>query len=83
MLGMFIISLWCAVMRGDSYVSSHGRAKAGRPARTYIQQLCDDTGYNLEELPGAMDDKDGIDKGKHSYSITFWKKLVVKDLFMS
>ena len=23
---------------------THGRAKAGRPARTYIQQLCEDTG---------------------------------------
>ena len=26
---------------------SHGRAKAGRPARTYIQQLCEDTGCTL------------------------------------
>ena len=38
---------------------SHGRAKAGRPARTYIQQLCADTGYSLEDLPGTMDDIDG------------------------
>ena len=28
---------------------SHGRAKAARPARTYIQQLCVDKGYRLEE----------------------------------
>ena len=41
------------------WTSSHGRAKAGRPARTYIQQLCADTGCSLEDLPGAMDDKEG------------------------
>ena len=28
------------------WTPSHGRAKAGRPARTYIQQLCEDTGSN-------------------------------------
>ena len=33
---------------------THGRAKAGRPARTYIQQLCEDTGCCPEDLPGAM-----------------------------
>ena len=32
----------------------YGRAKAGRPARTYIQQLCEDTGCSPEDLPGAM-----------------------------
>ena len=41
------------------WTPSHGRAKAGRPARTYIQQLCTDTGYSLEDLLGAMDDRDG------------------------
>ena len=41
------------------WTSSHGRAKAGRPARTYIQQLCVGTGYSLEDLPGAMDNRDG------------------------
>ena len=28
----------------------------GRPARTYIQQLCEDTGYSPEDLPEAMND---------------------------
>ena len=37
---------------------SHRQAKARRPARTYIQQLCADTGYSLEGLQGAMDDRD-------------------------
>ena len=36
----------------------HGRAKAGHSAQTLIQQLCTDTGYNLEGLPRAMDDRD-------------------------
>ena len=27
---------------------TYGRAKAGRPARTYIQQLCEDTGCSPE-----------------------------------
>ena len=30
----------------------------GRPVRTYIQQLCADSGYSLEDLPGAMKDRD-------------------------
>ena len=37
---------------------SHGQAKARQPARTYMQQLCADTGYSLEDLPGAIDDRD-------------------------
>ena len=41
------------------WTPSHGRAKTGRPARTYIQQLCADTGRSLEDLPEAIDDRDG------------------------
>ena len=37
---------------------TYGRAKAGRPARTYIQQLCEDTGCNPEDLPEAMNDRE-------------------------
>ena len=40
------------------WTPSHGRAKAGESARTYIQQLCADTGYSLEDFPGAMNDRD-------------------------
>ena len=36
----------------------YGRAKAGRPARTFIQQLCEDTGYSPEDLPEAMNDRE-------------------------
>ena len=41
------------------WTPSHGRAKAGRPARTYIQQLCADTGCSLEDLLEAMDNREG------------------------
>ena len=39
------------------WTSAYSQAKAGRPARTYIQQLCEDTGYNFEDLPEAMTDR--------------------------
>ena len=40
------------------WTPTYGQAKAGRPARTYIQQLCEDTGCNPEDLPEAMNDKE-------------------------
>ena len=39
------------------WIPTHGRAKAGRPARTYIQQLCEDTGC-CPDLPRAMNDRE-------------------------
>ena len=40
------------------WIPTHGRAKAGRPARTYIQQRCEDTGCCPEDLPRAMNDRE-------------------------
>ena len=40
------------------WTSTYGQAKAGRPARTYIQQLCEDTGCNPEDLPEAMNNRE-------------------------
>ena len=40
------------------WIPTHGRAKSGRPARTYLQQLCEDTGCCLEDLPRAMNDRE-------------------------
>ena len=37
---------------------AYGQAKAGRPARAYIQQLCEDTGCSLEDLPEATNDRE-------------------------
>ena len=40
------------------WTPSHGWAKAGRSARTYIQQLCEDTGCSPDDLPDAMNDRE-------------------------
>ena len=40
------------------WTPTHGCARVGRPARTYIQQLCKDTGCNPEDLPEAMNDRE-------------------------
>ena len=68
--------------RGDRLISDivlwtplHGRAKAGRPAWTYIHQLCADTGYSLKNLPGVMDNRDGWrEKAReiHASVMTWW-----------
>ena len=40
------------------WTSSHRQAKAGCPARTYIQQLCADMEYSPEDLLKAMYDRE-------------------------
>ena len=40
------------------WTPAYGQAKAGRPARICIQQLCDDTGCSPEDLPEAMNDRE-------------------------
>ena len=40
------------------WTPAYVQAKAGRPDRTCIQQLCEDTGCNLEDLPKAMNDRE-------------------------
>ena len=40
------------------WTPAYGQSKAGRLARTYIQQLCDNTGCNPEDLPEAMNDRE-------------------------
>ena len=41
------------------WTPSHSQAKAGRPAQTYIQQHCADTGCSLEDWPKAIDNREG------------------------
>ena len=41
------------------WTPSYGRAKAGRPAQTYMQQLCAYTGCSPEDLPELTDDREG------------------------
>ena len=40
------------------WTPTYGRAKAGGPARTYIQQLCEDTRCSPEDLPEAMNERE-------------------------
>ena len=40
------------------WTPSHGRAIAVQPARTYVQQLGEDTGCSPEDLPEAMKDRE-------------------------
>ena len=40
------------------WTPAYGQSGEGRPAQTYILQLCDDTGCNPEDLPEAMNDKE-------------------------
>ena len=57
------------------WTPSHERAKAGRPARTYIQQDCADTGCSFEDLPEAMDDREGwqeIIRETHAGNARWW-----------
>ena len=41
------------------WTPSHGRTKGGQPSRIYMQQLCADTGCRPEDLPEAIDDREG------------------------
>ena len=40
------------------WTPTYGRAKAGRPARTYMQLLYEDTGCSPEDLPEARNDRE-------------------------
>ena len=40
------------------WTPTYGRAKAGRPAQTYIQQLCEGTGCSPEDQPEAMNNRE-------------------------
>ena len=53
----------------------HGKAMVSQPARTYMHQLCVDTGYSLEDLLWVMDDRDGSwerESGNCAISMTWW-----------
>ena len=63
------------------WTPSQRRAKAGRPARTYIQQLCADTGCSLEDLPEEMDDREGWRervRDIHADGTTWWYIYILK-----
>ena len=39
------------------WTPTYGQAKAGRPARIYILQLCEDTGCSPDDMPEVMNDR--------------------------
>ena len=59
---------------------SHGWAKAGWPARTYIQQLCADTSCRLGDLLGVMDYQEEWWRGSGRSALLVWheKKTTFK-----
>ena len=68
------------------WTPTYGRAKAGRPARTYIQQLCEDMGCSPEDLPEAMNDRgSGIfmlaarhdDDDEMFHRCTYWSNIYI------
>ena len=51
------------------WTPTYGRAKAGRPGRTYIQQLREDTGCSPEDQPEAMNDWEIGERGGSGMSV--------------
>ena len=64
------------------WTPSHRWAKAGRPAQTYIQQLCADMGCSLEDLLEAMDNREVWQervRNIHADSVTWWWWYIYMD----
>ena len=57
------------------WTPTHSQAKAGRPARTYIQLLCADTGCNPKDLRVAMDDR-GVAREGQGYPC-WWREMMM------
>ena len=57
------------------WTPTYGRAKAGQPARTYIQPLCEDMGCSPEDRPEAMNDREKwLERVRdiHASGTTWW-----------
>ena len=68
------------------WTPSYGRAKAGRPARIYIQQLWENTGCSPEDLPEAMNDRENWRqrvRDIRSGGTTWWKSFFFFDVLLS
>ena len=57
------------------WTPSRGRAKAGRPARTYIQQLCEDTGCSPEARKRWTIGRDG-ERGSRIPVLMAWHDYI-------
>ena len=58
------------------WTPSCGQTKAGRPARTYIQQLCEDTGCSPEDLPEAMNVRGRVVREDQGYPCWWHDKMM-------
>ena len=66
------------------WTPSQRRGKAGHPARTYIQQLCADTGYSPKDLSKAVGDSEGLRerfRNIRADSVTWYFYLMMIFLF--
>ena len=55
------------------WTPAYGQSKAGRPARTFIQQPCDDTGCNPEDLPKPVRHDDDMICKRIVYRLCYFK----------
>ena len=56
-----------------SWVPTHRCTSDGQSTRTYIHQLCEDTGCSLEDLLRAMDDRDRWwERVRELHAISTW-----------
>ena len=62
------------------WTPTYGWAKAGQPAQTYIQQICEDAGCSPEDLSEAMNDREKWRervRDIRASSMTWWWWLLV------
>ena len=78
------------LLRKDKLISdvllwtpTHGCTSIGWLARTYLHQLCVDTGCSLEDLPGVMDDRDGWRESGKSILLAWLDDDISKHLVFS
>ena len=63
------------------WTPTYGRAKAGRPARTYLQQLCEDMGCSPEDLPEAMNNRKSDERGSGISVLAAWHDEIYINFF--
>ena len=65
------------------WTPTYNWAKAGQPARTYIQQLCEDTGCSPEDLPEVMNDREKWQERVwdiRASGTTWWLKINISQI---
>ena len=70
------------------WTPTYGQVKAGRPARTYIQQLCEDMGWSPEDLPEVMNNREKWQEKVRDIRASgttwwWWQSLNVKNISIS